>query len=100
MSILAYPGDVRFTPDSDGPTDIPDRRLCANRCREQVQQTAALFDHPFGGEQQPWRNFQTQCSGGLAIDVERKFGGALNREFAWLGSLENAVNISCRLAEL
>ena len=43
---------VRFSPDSGGRADTPDRPLGATTGREQAQQTAQLFDHLVGAHQE------------------------------------------------
>ena len=65
-----FPHNVRYQSDSDRIADVPRLPVCAKTCREQVQQTAALFDHLVStGEQSRW-NCEAERLGRLEVDDE------------------------------
>src|SRR5262245_11850090 len=52
----------------------------------------SLFDHLVGGEQKLGWNFEVERLGGFEVDREFKFGRKLDRQVAWLDTLEDTVN--------
>ena len=59
----------------------------------QRSKKAALFDHLVGELLEMQGNVQTERPGGLEVDDQFKLGGLLDREVAWLSSLENFVDV-------
>src|SRR5690242_12357177 len=80
------------------PGIAPGRR--AFLAREMRPWRATLFDHPIGGEEQLRWDFQPKCGRGLAVDGKLELVGALNRQIARLGALEDAIDVQGRLAKL
>src|SRR5712672_356482 len=61
---------------------------------------ASLFDHLIGAQQQASGQFDAERPGRGQIDDQRKFGRLLDRQFACVGTLENAIDVDGRLPEL
>src|SRR5215475_10918892 len=68
------------------------RRVCAKTGREQVQQTARLFDHLVGAREQRRGHGEAERIGGREINEEIEFGRLLDREFGWLRSTQNLID--------
>src|SRR3954463_11856651 len=80
----------------DGQRDVrsvptPDSRTAAN---------SVLFDHRVGALQEEHRDFEAERLGGLEIDHELELDRNLNRQLARFCSLEKAISIHCRAAEI
>jgi hypothetical protein len=43
------------------------------------------LDHLVGGGEQRFRDGEAESFGGFEVDHQRKFGGLLNWQVAWLG---------------
>src|SRR6266576_5805991 len=66
---------------------------CAKTCREQVQQTAALFDQLVGASEQARWNLDPKLLGGSKIDPEHVLRGLLYRQFTGFCTVYDLVNI-------
>jgi hypothetical protein len=62
--------------------------------------TLHLFDHLVSDAEQPRREGEAERLCGLEVDDQLVLGWLLNRQIGWLGALEDAVDVPCRLAEL
>src|SRR5262245_7085610 len=56
------------------------------------------FDHLVGGNEQRLRHGEAEGLGGLEIDRHLEFGRLQDRQFGWLGALEDAACINSCLA--
>jgi hypothetical protein len=59
-----------------------------------------LFDHLVGEQQHRLGNAQAERLRGLDVDRELELGRLLNRQIAGISTLEDAIDVPCRLAEL
>ena len=57
------------------------------------QQTAPLFDHIVGADNDLRWHSETECFGGLEVDDQLYLCGLLDRQVRWLFSLEYAASI-------
>src|SRR3954452_9050906 len=62
------------------------------------QQTASLFDHLVGGDQQARRNGQAKCLRRFEVDDGFELRRRLHRKVGGLCATQDAVNISRRLS--
>src|SRR6516164_2365674 len=69
------------------PLWVKSKHLCTISAIGQKRTSSTLLDHLFGASDQPRRDCQTKCFGGLQIDSELKFCRQLNREVLWLLAL-------------
>src|SRR5262249_52416343 len=54
-----------------------------------------LFDHLAGAERQSWRDVQSNHVCGLEVDYQLILGRCLNRQFARLLAVQNAIGVGC-----
>jgi hypothetical protein len=73
-SILARPGNVRFTHDSDQKADVPGCPKSANHVTSYCGKTASLFDYLVGAGEQRRRNGETVRLRGLEVDSQFELG--------------------------
>ena len=68
--------------------------------REQMQQDARLFDHLVGGHLHDHRDREAECLRRFEIDDKFDLGRLHHRKLGGLLTLEDAIDIEGRLAEL
>jgi hypothetical protein len=63
-------------------------------------EVAVSFDHHVGEEEHGLRDAQPERLRGLEADYEFEFGRLLDRQIARVCTLQDAIDVTCRLAEL
>ena len=63
------------------------------------QQSCPLFDHLVGTLLEVQRHVEAERLGSLEIDHKLEFDRGLDRKFARLGALEDAIGIGCRASK-
>ena len=86
--------NVRFGSDSGAEADIAGCRRCAKSGREQLQQTARLFDHFIGKLQKMQRHLQTERFRGLEVNDELNLRDLLHWQVGGFRPLENAAGVN------
>ena len=94
---------IRITPKSRHRRCALALLICANSCREQMQQNAcggpALFDHLISKGEQLRGNFEAERLSGGQIDDQIKLGRLEHRQVGGLLSFENAAGVTASLLE-
>jgi hypothetical protein len=78
--IRAAKSHVRFTPNSDRESEIPQKSMSAlgQKRTHAPQQTASLFDHLFGARDQRLRHGKAERFGGFEVDHQFILGRHLD----------------------
>jgi hypothetical protein len=71
----------------------------AKRGREQLQQTARLFDDLVGADEQRRRHVEAERLGGLQVDHQLEFHGRLHGQARGRVALEDAIDVAGGAAE-
>src|SRR5262249_5116867 len=93
------PKHVRFAPKADKQADVSLSPLCARTGREHMQQTMCatrLLDHLVGVLQKRLRDSEAERFRRLEVDDQLELRRELDRQIAWLGALEDAIDIPRR----
>jgi hypothetical protein len=79
---------------ADVRADVPVGRVRANCGQRHRSKTASLFDDLVGACEQRRRHVKTESLSSLDVDHQFEFGRLLNWQIAWLGTLENFIDVA------
>src|SRR5262245_12878958 len=69
------------------------QEISAGKFHFEPPSLVSLFDHLVGDSEQPWRQAEAECLGGVEIDHELELGRLHDRQVRRLRALEDAANI-------